>query len=149
VAGSYTQPDPLGLDALRRVERFDLFTGSIFSYTDGNPLSRFDPFGASWYDWIPFVKPVKCVYYGNKCTHDITCCLDSKGLGRNRYTGDDEEIAARFSKYGKGSPEWTECVQTQASCQKMLEYCGKTATAPRIAPGVGRDPGAGEPILTP
>ena len=148
-AGTYTQPDPLGLDALKRVEKFGLFTGSIYSYTDGNPLDRFDPFGASWYDWIPFIKPAKCIYYGYQCNHDVTCCLESKGLGRNRLAGDDDEIAERYSKYGKNNPEWTECVQTQKSCQKWLEYCGKTITKPILAPGMGRDPGEGAPILTP
>ena len=150
LTGRYPSPDPaLGVDALRRAELFGLGVGSPYGYTDGNPINRSDPRGASWYDWIPLVKPIKCVYYGNQCTEDIQCCLQGTGLG-NPYAGDEEEMARRFQRFGgRASPQWVECVQKVPACSKWLEYCGGFATSPtHKIPGMGRDPGAAKPLLS-
>lgn len=139
--GLYTSPDPIGLDAMRRAELFGLGVTSPYLYTDDNPINRIDPLGDTWYDWIPFVKPIKCVYYGNQCRKKAECCLRVTGLG-NLYSGDEEDIARRFERFGgHGSPQWIECIQKTPECSKWLEYCGGTAVAPtHKIPGMGRDP---------
>lgn len=145
--GRYTKPDPIGLDASRRAELFGLPAGNLFAYTDGNPITRFDPLGASWYDWVPGVTYVKCVYYTNRCIREIECCLRATGLG-NLYSGDEEQIAARFNRFGgRWSPQWVECFQKTESCEPWIKYCGKSAQ--RRPPGTGKDPGAAPPILSP
>lgn len=145
--GRYTSPDPVGLDALRRAELSGLMPGNLFAYTDGNPVNRFDPLGASWYDWIPGVKCAKFFYYTNRCTRDAECCLQSTGLG-SPFSGDEEEMAQRYNDYGgRWSPQWRECIQKVASCQKMAKY----AVYCRFwrPTGSGRDPGSAPPVLTP
>lgn len=121
--------------------------GNLFAYTDGNPVNRFDPLGASWYDWIPGVKCAKFFYYTNRCTRDAECCLQSTGLG-SPFSGDEEEMAQRYNDYGgRWSPQWRECIQKVASCQKMAKY----AVYCRFwrPTGSGRDPGSAPPVLTP
>ena len=115
---------------------------SPYLYTDDNPVNRIDPLGASWYDWIPFVKPIKCAIYGAQCRSKMVCCLQGTGLA-NPYSGDDEEIARRFRRFGgHAEPAWIECVQKIDACSKWIKYCGGTITSPtHKIPGMGRDPG--------
>jgi RHS repeat-associated protein len=144
--GRYTRPDPKGLDAIRRFELADLPPAHLYAFTDGNPINRIDPLGTSWYDWIPGVKYIKCVYYTSKCRQDMLCCMRETGLGDR--SADEERMAELIQRYGgRWSPQWIECFQKQPNCQKWIKYCGMSAQT-RV-PGTGRDPGSGPPILLP
>lgn len=136
--------DPLGLDALRRVEAFDLAVGSHFLYGDSNPANRFDPLAFAWYDWIPFVAPIKCFYWGLKCNDEAKCCLADTGL--TDFGRDTEELAQSFNEAGgKMSPGFITCLQALPACQKASAYCASAAQGRPT--GSGR--AGGKPIVKP
>ena len=118
--GRMTQPDPRGLEALREAELYGVPFTNLYSYVDGNPLTRIDPWGDAWQEkypnWLPFSKYIKCSYYWNKCFDEVKCCVQKYNLS----TLSEEEAA---ELYATANPAYTECFLKNSNCEKAGKYC--------------------------